>query len=123
MRHHNNAGFVLCVLCLFTAGCGSLPGRTEHSAAADRIAVYEGVPAGYRQYRVVKRVWSESWRSAFAVPVYGSIEDGANDLRGQAVALGGEAIMNFGCYRFDPGILTPSRTGLVCNGNVIKYQQ
>lgn len=123
MRQLSYTGFAVCAVGLVIAGCGSLPGRAEHSAEADKIAVYEAVPPGYRQYRVVKRVWSESWRSAFAVPVYGSIEGGANDLRSQAVALGGEAIMNFGCYRFDPGILTPSRTGLVCNGNVIKYLQ
>ncbi|TAK46027.1 MAG: hypothetical protein EPO27_08975 [Betaproteobacteria bacterium] len=123
MRQLPSAGFALCVVCIFTAGCASLSGRAERSAEADKVALYEGVPAGYRTYRIVKRVWTESWSSAFTVPTYGSIEEGASDLQGQAVTLGGDAVMNFGCYRFDPGIMTPSRTGLVCNGNVIKYQQ
>ncbi len=118
-----SAGFALCVLCIFTAGCASPAGGPERSAEADKIAVHESVPPGYRQYSVVKRVWTESWRSAFAVPAYGSVEQGASDLQSQAALLGGGAVMNFGCYRFDPGIMTPSRTGLVCNGNVIRYQQ
>ena len=123
MRQPPVAGFALCLLCIFAAGCASLTDRPERPAEADKIAVYEGVPPGYRQYRVVRRVWTESWRSAFAVPAYASIEEGARDLRSQAVALGGDAVMNFGCYRFDAGIITPTPEGLICNGNVIRYQQ
>ncbi len=121
MRQFHSAGFALCVLCIFTAGCTNLDHRPERPAEADKIGVYETVPPGYRQYRLVRRVWTESWRSAFSVPVYGSIEEGASDLQTQAALLGGDAVMNFGCYRFDPGIPTPSRTGWVCNGNVIRF--
>lgn len=123
MRQLPSAGFSLCVLCIFAAGCASVTDRPERPPEADRIGVYETVPPDYRQYRLVRRVWTESWRSAFVVPVYGSIEEGASDLQTQAALLGGDAVMNFGCYRFDPGILTPARQGLICNGNVIKYLQ
>ena len=123
MRQFHSADFALCVLCIFTAGCTSLDRRPERPAEADQIGVYETVPPGYRQYRLVRRVWTESWRSAFSVPVYGSVEAGASDLQSQAVLLGGDAVMNFGCYRFNPDILTPTRQGLICNGNVIKYAQ
>ncbi len=118
-----NTGFALCVLWVFAAGCSSVAGRPERSAEADKIAVYEGVPRDPRAYRLVKRVWVESWKSAFTVPNYASIEEGASDIQNQAVALGGDAIMNFGCYRRDANIPTESRPDLVCNGNVIKYVQ
>lgn len=123
MRQLPSAGCALSVLCIFAAGCASIIDRPERPAEADKIGVYEAVPPGYRQYRVVRRVWTESWRSAFSVPVYGSVEAGASDLQSEALRLGGDAVMNFGCYRFDPDILTPTRQGLICNGNVIKYAQ
>ena len=117
------AAFTLCVLCVFAAGCSSFYGHRERSPEADKIAVYETVPPGSRPYRLVKRIWAESRRSAFNVPKYGSNADGAADLQNQAVALGGDAVMNFGCYRLKPDIPADSRPELVCNGNVIKYVQ
>jgi hypothetical protein len=123
MSRLSGTGFALCVLLLFTAGCADIGRRAERPAEADRIGIHERMPPGDRPYRLVKRVWVETWRSAFTVPAYASMEEGARDLQTQAALLGGDAVMNFGCYRFDPGIPTPSRTGLVCNGNVIKYLQ
>jgi hypothetical protein len=117
------AGFTVCVLCVFAAGCASFAGQRERSPDADKIAVYEGVPPGPRPYRLVKRVWAQPWRSAFYVPNYGSDADGAADLQNQAVALGGDAVMNFGCYRFKPDLSAELNPELVCNGNVIKYAQ
>ena len=115
--------FTLCAVCVFAAGCSSVTGRPERSPEADKIAVYEAVPADPRPYRLLKRVWVETWRSAFTVPKYGTIEAGAADLQNQAVALGGDAVMNFGCYRLDAGIPPGSRVALVCNGNVIRYER
>jgi hypothetical protein len=116
-------GFTLCVLCVFAAGCASFTGQRERSPEADKITVYEGVPPGHRPYRLVKRVWAQPWRSAFDVPKYGSDADGAADLQNQAVALSGDAVMNFGCYRLRPEIPVESHPDLICNGNVIKYAQ
>lgn len=62
------------------------------------------------------RVSVESWSSAFTVPSYGSVAEGARDIQNQAVALGGDAIMNFGCYRRDSHVPAESRPALVCNG-------
>ena len=115
--------FTLCVLCVCAAGCTSFGGHLERSPEADKVAVYETVPPGPRPYRLVKRLWAGSWRSAFDVPKYGSNADGASDLQNQAVALGGDAVMNFGCYRLKPDIPAESHPDLVCNGNVIKYLQ
>ena len=115
--------FTLCALCVLAAGCSSLTGRQERSPDADKIAVYEALPADPRPYRLVKRVWVETWRSAFTVPKYATMEAGAADLQNQAVALGGDAVMNFGCYRLDAGIPPGSPVASVCNGNVIRYER
>lgn len=118
MSRFFNTVFTLCAFCAFAAGCSSMAGPSQE---ADKIAVYEAVPLDRRPYRLVKRIWVASGRSAGMVPAYGSIEEGASALRNRAVALGGDAIMNFGCYRLDANIAPESRPDLICNGNVIKY--
>ncbi len=102
--------------CTLAPGCSSMGGQD-----ADKIAVYEGIPLDPRPYSLVKRAWVASARSAAMVPTYGSAEEGAAALRDRAVALGGDAVMNFGCYRLNPDIAPESQPALVCNGNVIKY--
>ena len=121
MRRLHSAGFALGLSCVFAAGCASVTGSLERSPQADRIAVYDGIPQDPRPYRLVKRIWVESWRSAFTLPKYGSFAQGAADLQNQAVRLGGDAIMNFDCYDFAASFWRQSGPGLVCNGNVIKY--
>jgi hypothetical protein len=107
--------FFVAVLC--AQGCAIFPQRAGPSPEAEKIAVHEASPPGPRDYRMVKRLWVEPWSSAVSVPRYGSVEEGAADLRNQAVALGGDAVVNFGCYHsaVDP------RSALYCNGTVIKY--
>lgn len=122
MSRRLSSAFALVLLCLPAAGCSSF-GRSQGTTAADKIAVYQGVPRDPRSYELVKRIWAEKWRSSLWVPSFGSEEDAMSDLRNQAVSLGGDAIMNFGCYRRDADIPHAERPNLLCNGNVIKYVQ
>ena len=101
------------------AGCSGLVAQVDPVPQSDQINVYEAMPPGPRNYRFVKRLWIEPWKSAFDVPHYASVEAGTADLRNQAVALGGDAIINFACYRLNPA----RKPDLVCNGTVIKYVQ
>lgn len=104
------------------AGCSSFGSRSEPSpdavAQAGRIGVYESSPPGPQDYRFVTRLWVEPWRSALDFPRYRSVEAGVADLRAEAVALGGDAIVNFGCYH----IAVSPDSDLVCNGTVVKLQ-
>jgi hypothetical protein len=93
------------------------------SREVDKIAVYEAIPSDPRPYKLVKRIWVASGRSAGIVPKYQSAEEGAAAFRERAIALGGDAVMNFGCYRMDADIAPESHPTLICNGNVIKYLQ
>ncbi len=101
-------------------GCAYLyPKPMPAQAGADKVAVYESLPADRRAFVLVKRLNAGPWTSAIAVPRYPSEAAGADDLRNIAVSLGGNAIINFGCYhtRVDPN------SDYYCNGNVIRFVQ
>ena len=99
------------------SGCSLYPERLEPSSQAERIGVYESSPPGPQGYRFVKRLWIEPWKSAIGVPKYASVEAGVDDLRNQALALGGDAIVNFACYHTAVDPNSPYR----CNGTVVKF--
>lgn len=117
MSRFFNAALTLGALCSLGPGCSSLP---EPTKSAEKIAVYEADPAEHRPYRLVKRLWVTTWGSTFIVPTYQAAEDGKTDLQARAAALGGDAIMNFGCYPV-VSALPFVATKLICNGNVIKF--
>ncbi len=112
--------FTLCAIGALVSGCSSMAGPPKE---ADRIAVYESVPLDNRPYQLVKRIFVASARSAALVPTYSSAGEGAAALRSRAAALGGDAVMNFGCYPLDGDAAPASQPSLVCNGNVIRYLQ
>lgn len=108
----------LMAVAAMTSGCATLwPEPVGTHPRAAEIAVYEAFPPSARSYQLVKRVWVDGWTSAYRVPAYPSVEAGAADIRNQAALLGGDAVMNFGCYHkgVDPA------SAYYCNGNVIRY--
>ena len=114
---HYNPGmklFSAFTLAAALAGCATPPEITP----ADKIPVYESVTGSPRVASVVKRLWVDSWVTAISVPSYRSADDAAADLKEQASALGGNGIINFGCYRLtdDPDAL------LGCNGTVVRFK-
>ena len=102
-------------------GCSVYAGRAglppEMAARSEQIGVYEASPPGTRDYRFVSRLWIGPWWSAVDFPAYPSIESGVAEIRAQAVALGGDAVVNFGCYHtaVDPN------SDYICNGTVVKF--
>ena len=118
MSRFFNTVFAFGALCALAPGCSSVP---EPARTADKIAVYEADPADHRPYRLVKRLWVTTWRSTVAVPTYSAIDQGRLDMQNEAAALGGDAVMNFGCYRFDANKPMESHPKMICNGNVIKF--
>lgn len=100
-------------------GCSMFAPRAGPTQEAERIGVYEATPPGNRNYRKVVRLMVEPRSSALSVPRYSSVEAGAADLRNYAIAYGGDAVVNFGCYHIDRNPLS----ALICNGTVIRYDQ
>jgi len=108
--------------CASAAGCAGIPANTGSATDADKIPVYDSEPPRYRSYGMLKRLWVTSWSSAAVVQSYGSFEEGAADLRNQAAALGGDAVINFNCTRLNAASAPEADPKLICNGKIIKYR-
>ena len=104
----------------FLAGCASQP--PAPLVGADQVAVYESVTSAPVRYQVIKRLWGESWRSAFRVPVYRSPEEAAADFRSQAVRLDGNGVLNFGCNNKVISPNPPPGSPLYCSGTIVRFQ-
>jgi hypothetical protein len=102
------------------AACAMAQANTP-AAPADlqAIPVYESVTDTSRRFEIVKRLWTESWRSLLAVPGYESREQAIAAFRQHAVSLGGNGVVNFGCYRM-PGAFGGG-TRLACNGTIVRF--
>ena len=85
----------------------------------DQVSIHESVVSAPPRYEIIKRLWAESWRSAFRVPAYASSEDAMADFRRQAASLGGNGVINFGCYRLSG--VSGSGTRLACNGTIVRF--
>lgn len=153
MQHLRHGALALVLASI--AGCTNLGppfderilASTRLAPAAEAIAVYESAPPGPRAYSIVKRLWTESWHSAYHVPRYASVEAGNADLRNHAAALGADAIINFACYdnprsipaswhspltatrpiprglATTPAVVGYTQIAFNCNGTLIKYVQ
>ncbi len=88
----------------------------------DQVSIHESVTSAPVRYQVIKRLWIESWRSAFTVPAYSSQEEAAADFRRQAARLGGNGVINFGCYNRIISPNPPPGSPLACNGTVVRFE-
>lgn len=88
-------------------------------AGAHAIPIHESVTSTTSRYEIVRRLWTESWRSPFAVPGYASHEEAVAAFREHAASLGGNGVINFGCYRL-PGVFG-SGSRLACNGTIVRF--
>lgn len=88
-------------------------------ADAQAVPVYESVTDTTRRFEIIKRLWTESSRSLFAVPGYETRELAVAAFREHAISLGGNGVINFGCYRL-PGAFGGG-TRLACNGTVVRF--
>jgi hypothetical protein len=96
------------------AGCASQPPAAP--VAVEQVSVHQSVASAPSNFKVIKRYWVESWASAFMVPTYSSQEDAMQAFRQHAADLGGNGIINFGCYR------KHDDASLGCNGTVVRFQ-
>jgi hypothetical protein len=114
-----SAALLPLLLCLF--GCAT-PAPTEPAAAlaaSQKIAIYESVTDAPARFKIVKRLWIESWISVAGTPWYDSLDEAKQAFREHAESLGGNGVINFGCYPM-AGILG-SGTRLSCNGTIVRF--
>lgn len=117
---HRNAVLVLAALATL-AGCATRP--SEPPVTADQVSVHESVASAPVNYRVIKRLWVDSWVSAFGTPSYSSQDEAAASFRQKAANLGGNGVINFACYTKPGffGFFTFGGKSLACNGTVVRF--
>ncbi len=96
-----------------STGCATPP---PSPVTAEQVSVHESVASAPVNFRIIKRLWIESWVSAFGTPSYDAQSDAMAAMRQQAASLGGNGIINFGCYRKSDG-----ETPLGCNGTIVRF--
>ena len=83
---------------------------------ASQVRIYDSPTGVAKRFEVIKRLQVGAWTSAFGTPSFATREEGAEALRRAAAELGGNGVLNFGCYRKSE---QPDAV-LGCNGTVIK---
>jgi uncharacterized protein YbjQ (UPF0145 family) len=92
------------------------------AAEPDQVAIHESVTSAPVRYQVIKRLWVGSWVSAFTVPTYRSREQAEAAFREHAANLGGNGVINFGCYNRVISPNPPPGSPLSCNGTIVRFQ-
>ena len=104
--------FVLASLFLLSA-CAT-PAPTA-PAGQDQVSIHESVASAPPRYETIKRLWVGSWSSAIGVPTYATMEEARDDFRRHAADLGGNGVINFGCYH------PVDSDRFYCNGTVVRF--
>jgi|RhiMetdeSRZDD1v2_1073273.scaffolds.fasta_scaffold329680_3 hypothetical protein len=89
---------------------------------ADKVTIHESVTSAPPHFTILKRVWVESWRSAFFTPTYRSQEEAAAAFRRHAASIGGDGVINFGCYNRAISPNPPPGSPLSCNGTIVRFR-
>jgi len=105
-------------------GCAAASAQAQANtpvapADAQGVPVYESITDTPRRFEIIKRLWIESWRSPLVVPGYESREQAVAAFREHALSLGGNGVVNFGCYRL-PGSFGGG-IRLACNGTIVRF--
>jgi hypothetical protein len=87
-------------------------------ADAAGIKVFDATELTPDRYTVVKRIWTESWRSAFWVPEYGNAADAIAALNSKAADEGADAVTDLHCLNDKGGW----GGGYFCYGLAIKLK-
>ena len=99
-----------CVLCV----------AVEAARAADAapVRVFDAGELTLARYTVVKRIWTQTWRSAFWVSTYGDAADAIAALTSKAADTGADGVVNLHCLNDTGGW----GGGYFCYGLAIKLK-
>jgi len=99
----------------------ALSGCATQSPPQDvAIKVYQYNEVRNLKYRIVERIWGESWQSAFYIPGYPSVEQAANALKARAMSAGADAVLNLACI--DQQTFFERKPAYICYGDAIKIE-
>jgi hypothetical protein len=81
------------MLCAGTATAA----ESTASPGAEHVKIYDPADLAPDRYQVVKRLWVESWRSAFRVPAHADTGAAVAELQAEAARVGANALLNLVC--------------------------
>jgi uncharacterized protein YbjQ (UPF0145 family) len=110
------------VECVFAVGLAvsSTGVLAQAPAEAAPVRVYDATQITPDRYTVIRRVWVESWRSAFFVPVSRNAGDAITALVSEAGRVGADGVVNLHCLEGSDGLFPVH--GYYCYGNAIKLK-
>ena len=111
MKPAKAAALVLsCVLC---AAAGS-----ARAADAAPVRIFDATQLSLDRFTVVKRIWTDTWRSAFWVSTYDETADAIAALTSKAADAGADGVINLHCLNDTSGW----GSGFFCYGLAIKLK-
>ena len=102
-----------------TTTTGDANSKPDDQAKSD-VKIYSPAELKQGDYETVKRIWVESWRTAFWVPTYSSKDDGIAALKDKASSLDANGLINVDCYG-DSGLFGGS-AAYTCYGKAIRLK-
>ena|ERR1035437_2743009 len=109
---------VAVAVCMLS-GCASAPQSGVERHAAE-VKVYQPDQLLQSQYKVVRYLWVDSWRSAFWLPTYLTDGEGIASLQAEAARLGANGLINVSCIDQGRSLWSWSREpSILCYGNAI----
>jgi len=99
-----------CVLCV-AAG-------SARAADAAPVRIFDATQLTLDRYTVVKRIWTQTWRSAFWVSTYDDASDAIAALTSKAAGEGANGVINLHCLNDAGGW----GSGYFCYGLAIKLK-
>lgn len=91
-------------------------GATPQTTA---VRVYDATELDMAHYTIIKRLWVESWQSAFEIRTYPTAAAGTEALADAAKSLGADGLVNVSCIA-SRSVL--SGTGYRCYGNAVRIK-
>ena len=85
---------------------------------SEDVKIYSPAELRQGEYETVKRIWVDTWRTAFWVPTYSSPGDGVTALKDKAASLDANGLTNVDCYG-DSGLFGGS-AAYTCYAKAIK---
>jgi hypothetical protein len=118
-RFSARVAIVVCIL----SGCASVP-QSSVEGGATEVKVYGSDKLAASQYEVVRRIWVDSWRTAFWLPTYPTEAEGIASLQTEAGRVGADGLINVVCM--DQGHSKWSWSqgpAVLCYGNAIRLRR
>jgi hypothetical protein len=110
------AGVAVVAMCVMPGVAGA-----QSNANTTGVRVYDATQLAMAQYTIVKRIWVETWRSAFEIPVRATAEAATRELVAEATALGADGVVNLTCIPSSSSLLIWPQ-GYRCYGDAIKLK-